>query len=171
MNIKYKMLDSESLLCKCMHGGPVFEEELGQSIHEVDNDTVCSFTELIIEKYGSNAILAIDTDLYDAIVGVLFFYPKVIYSIFSNQVVEGICIQTGVVNTIKDNLSRIENAPSLNDLNENDKILGINCMFVVSGPGEKLINNREISWNRYLRKGIGDGLLVHQAVLLKKHCR
>jgi len=160
------MMDKELFLCKCMHGGPVFGKDLGNTVPEVSEEIVKQILYTAIEKYGSCAVLAIDTDLYNAVVGLLFFYPKVFYDFFNGA---HPCIQDPKeLNKIQPVAGKLSSAPSFEELEDKDKILSIECMQVVSKSSKKKINFDEDSLNKresieyipYTSRGIGDGMLT-----------
>jgi hypothetical protein len=160
------MMDKELFLCKCMHGGPIFEKDLGKTVPDVSEEIVKQILNTAIEKYSSCAVLAIDTDLYNAIVGLIFFYPKTFYDIFKGA---HPCIQDPKeLNKIKPTLEKIIFAPSFDELKDEDKILCIECMQVVGKSGKIMIDSPEDPSNRgktieykpYISKGIGDGMLT-----------
>jgi hypothetical protein len=149
-----------------MHLGPVLENDLGKTVPEVSEEMVKQILNAAIEKYSSCAVLAIDTDLHNAIVGVLFFYPKIFYDIF-----EGAhpCIQDPKeLNKIEPILKKIISAPSFSELKDEEKTLNIECMQVVRKSGKKkLISQgdtssklKTIEYMAYTGKGIGDGMLT-----------
>lgn len=171
------MMDKELFLCRCMHGGPVFKEDLGKTVPEVSEEIVKQILNSAIDKYGSCAVLAVDIDLLNAVVGLLFFYPKIFFDIFNRKILTDIqdyhmthpCIQDPKeLNKIKPVLNKIISAPSFNELEDKDKILYIECMQVVRKSGRKNIHYREdpsskrklIEYFPYISKGIGDGMLT-----------
>ncbi|MFX1346454.1 MAG: hypothetical protein ACFFBC_15580 [Promethearchaeota archaeon] len=164
--IEYNMMDKELFLCKCMHGGPVFEKDLGRTIPAVSEEIVKKILYTAIEKYGSCAVLAIDTDLYNAVVGLLFFYPKIYYD-FLNEAHP--CIQDPKeLKKINPVVENIISAPSFDELENKDKILFIECMQVVGKSGKKEINfdedpsnkTKSIEYKPYTSRGIGEGMLI-----------
>lgn len=157
MSIKYDMMDKNLFLCKCMHGGPILEKDLGKTVSEVSEDTVKQILSSGIEKYGSCAVLAIDKGLHNAIIGLLFFYPKLIFDIFKDAYP---CIQDPKeINKITPLLKKIISAPSFDGLKDKDKILKIACMQTVGKPGKIKINDQSTEYRSYTSKGIGDGML------------
>jgi len=163
--IKYNMMDKKLFLCKCMHGGPIFEKDLGKTDPNVSEETVKQILNAAIEKYNSCAVLAIDTELYNAIIGLLFFYPKVISDLFNGA---HPCIQDPKeLNKIEPNLNKIISSPSLDELEDKDKILNIACMQVVGKSGKIKLDSLEepsgkrktIDYVPYTSKGIGDGMI------------
>jgi hypothetical protein len=69
------MMDAQTLLCRCMHSGPVPLEGASSALPEVSQDAVETFLKAMIDKYGSCAVLVLDGD---DIVGVLWFYPELV---------------------------------------------------------------------------------------------
>jgi hypothetical protein len=160
------MMDKNLFLSKCMHGGPVFEKDLGKVVPDVSEEIVKQILYTAIEKYGSCAVLAIDTVLYNAAVGLLFFYPKIFYDFLNGA---HPCIQDPKeLNKIKPVVENIISAPSFEELEDKDKILQIECMQVVGKSGKTEINfdgdpsikTKPIEYISYTSKGIGDGMLT-----------
>ena len=146
------MMDKKLFLCRCMHLGPVFEKDLGQTVPEVSGETVKQILNSAIEKYGSCAVLAIDTDLNNAIIGLLFFYPKVYIENFNGA---HPCIQEPKeLNKIELILDKIISAPTFDEIKDKNKILCIECMQVVRKSSKH-------NWDKsYNSMGIGDGMLA-----------
>ena len=159
------MMDKGLFLCRCMHGGPVLEEDLGKTDPNVSEEIVKQLLNVAIEKYSSCAVLAIDTELQNAIIGLLFFYPKILFDIFNGAYP---CIQDPKeLNKFKPIRDKIISAPIFDEFKDKDKILRIACMQVVGKPGKIRINSLEDPLNEkkkleympYISKGIGDGML------------
>ncbi len=81
--IEYRMMDETSLLCWCVHGGPVAMEELrGDAPVGIESEagvapgSVAKFLGALCRVYGSCAVLAIDGD---KVVGKVRFYPKPVF--------------------------------------------------------------------------------------------
>ncbi|MHA2009752.1 MAG: hypothetical protein ACXABO_06585 [Promethearchaeota archaeon] len=166
MLIEYNMMDKELFLCRCMHGGPILKKDLGKTVPNVSEEIVKQIFNAAIAKYGSCAVLAIDSELHNAVIGLLFFYPKVFYDVFNEA---HPCIQDQKeLNKIRANLDKIISAPSFDELKEKDKILCIECMQVVGKSGKVNIYSREdpsnnrksIEYKPYTSQGIGDGMLT-----------
>jgi hypothetical protein len=149
-----------------MHLGPVFEKDLGQTVSNVSDEIVKQILNAAIEKYRSCAVLAVDNDLHNAIIGVLFFYPKIFIDNFFGA---RCCIQDPKeLNKIKPILDKIISAPTFEEFKDKDKILCIECMQVVGKSGKRRIPSLEDSSNKlkiieymsYTSRGIGDGMLT-----------
>jgi hypothetical protein len=69
------MMDEQTMLCRCMHGGPVPLDDASSVLPEVSQDAVETFWKAMIDKYGSCAVLVLDGE---DIVGVLWFYPDIV---------------------------------------------------------------------------------------------
>jgi len=119
--MEYRMMDEQTLLCRCMHGGPVLLDGASSVCPEISQDTVESFLKFMIKQYGSCAVLVLDDGL---IIGVLWFYPEIV----SKQLSEGYCIQQEHNVEAIERLD-LESLPSMEDLP--DKSLQIECMMVV----------------------------------------
>jgi len=155
------------LLCRCMHGGPVPLDGASSALPEVSQDAVETFLKVMINKYGSYAVLVLDGD---HIVGVLWFYPEIV----SEQLGVGhtACIQE------EHNVEAIarldlESLPSMEDLP--DKSLRIECMMVVHeydkskvktdytgrGIGKRMVKTlvawaKDNGWKRIIARAIPD---------------
>lgn len=159
-------MDEDLFLCRCMHLGPVFEMDLRKTVPEVSDEIVKKILNTAISKFGSCAVLAIDSDLYNAIIGVLFFYPQIFLDKLNGA---HPCIQDPKeLNKIKPILDKMLSVPNFEELQDKDKILRIECMQVVGKPGKRIINSYEdlsnkretIKYASYTNKGIGDGMIT-----------
>lgn len=121
--IDYRMMDAETLLCRCMHGGPVPLSGASSALPEVSQDAVEMFLKAMIDKYGSCAVLVLDGE---SIVGVLWFYPDLVREQLG--VGHAACIQE---EHQVEALARLdlESLPSMDELP--DTSLRIECMMVV----------------------------------------
>jgi GNAT superfamily N-acetyltransferase len=160
--IEYKMMNEELFLCKCMHGGPVFKQELGKSVKDVDNHVVQKVLKTMVSKYQSCAVLTIDTDLQNGIVGVLWFYP----SILKTHADINFCIQdTTEVEKLRTYMDIIKNAPLIDNIPKDQRTLDIECLHVVLKSGEK----EGITWEPYYSRGIGKTLVKTLITWAQRH--
>ena len=155
------------MLCRCMHGGPVPLDSASLAIPEVLQDAVEMFLRVMINRYGSCAVLVLDGDY---IVGVLWFHPDII----KEKLGEGHtpCIQEEHNVEAIANLD-LESLPSMEDLP--DKSLRIECMMLVHeydkskvktdytgrGIGRRMVETliewaKDNGWKRIMARAIPD---------------
>ncbi len=137
--ITYKMMDQETLLCRCMHGGGVPIADAVNAIPQVSQDVVERFLRKMIEVYSACGVLALDGDI---IIGVLWFYPQWIKRKFDGP----ICIQGENYDALTQ--FNLEAIPAEGVLST--KTLCIECMMVVRSEHAD-----------YTGRGIGKGMIEH----------
>jgi GNAT superfamily N-acetyltransferase len=145
--ITYKMMDQETLLCRCMHGGEVPIADAAHAIPQVSQDIVEHFLRKMVEVYGSCGVLALDKD---KIIGVLWFYPRWIKDKFGGPV----CIQGENYDTLTQ--FDLEAVPAKGALPT--KTLYIECMMVVRSEQAD-----------YTGRGIGKGMIEHLIAWAKQN--
>lgn len=165
--VEYRMMDEQTLLCRCMHSGPVPLDRASSTLPKVSQDVVVTFLKVMVNKYGSCAVLVLDGD---DIVGVLWFYPEIVSEQLGAR--HSACIQD------EKNVEAIarldlESLPSMEDLL--DKSLRIECMMVVHeydkskvktdytgrGIGKRMVETliawaKDNGWKRIIATAISD---------------
>jgi len=142
-NISIEPMDERFILWRCLHRGPLSPETIDRypSDAEVDWTTRrrinIPLLRRIIKTYGTCAILAKDGD---HVVGSLFFYPKILYSL---KEAGGLCLQQAYPYGPSEHLVETR-FPPIEDIKE--KTLKVRYLMTGS-PFQKE--------NPYQRKGIG----------------
>lgn len=139
--INYKMMEKSNVLSRCLQGGPVPIHNMDAQIpvfmqnYPIDKSeitisegTVKKLLKTICDLYESCAILAYDED---KIVGLLRFYPKIVFDILENITgfrLESLCIQQG--RSMKTVLHSLDLLPKKEFLTE--KTIEIQCFHLVT---------------------------------------
>lgn len=137
--ITYRMMDNQTLLCRCMHGGSVPLALASDTIPQVSQSVIERFLRKMVDSYGSCGVMALDGD---TIIGVLWFYPLWIKEKFGGVV----CIQGENYETLSH--FGLNTIPGKEELP--DRILWIECLMVV----------RSVIVD-YTGRGIGKGMLEY----------
>jgi GNAT superfamily N-acetyltransferase len=153
--IEYRMMDEQTLLCRCMHGGPVPLDGASSALPEVSQDAVEAFLKAIIDKYGSCAVLVVDGE---SIVGVLWFYPDIVREQLGAE--HAACIQEEHRAEAIARLN-LESLPSKEDLP--DISLRIECMMVVREYDQSKVKTD------YTGRGIGKRMVKTLVAWAKDH--
>jgi len=142
-DVSIKPMNESFILWRCLHRGPLSRETIDKYPPDgkVDWETRRAINVPLLRKtiktYGTCAILAKDGD---QVVGFLFFYPKILYSL---KEAGGLCLQQAFPNGPSERLVETR-FPLLKEIPE--KTLTVRCLMTGSPFQDE---------NPYQRKGIG----------------
>ena len=145
--ITYRMMDQQTLLCRCMHGGGVPIADAVNVIPQVSQEIVERFLRTLVKIYGSCGVLALDGD---TIIGVLWFYPQWLKQKFGGP----ICIQGENYDALT--AFDILTMPQIYALPS--KTLHIDCMMVTRSESAD-----------YAGRGIGKGMIQQTIAWAKQN--
>jgi hypothetical protein len=151
--VEIRPMDSNFILYRCLHGGPMNRETIGR-LNETDNgdwweemmankrfDVNTQFLRKVINVYGSCGILAWDDD---DVVGCVRFFPQALLDMMG---VESLCMQQKPPYGIHPDVLEMD-FPTADEAKR--KPLRVNCMMTCP-PSQK-----EYS---YRRKGVGSAMI------------